>query len=87
MPNWERIQALIPSTIPLSLLEYAQTHESTRSKVSFAEYHYDYITQLYRPDATPREGDTQDWVLAETHAVITNLYSALDSLAHEINLA
>jgi hypothetical protein len=32
-----------------------------------------------------REKDTPYWVRAEMHSIITNLYSALDSLAQQIN--
>lgn len=87
-PNWSKIQKLIPSSIPnADLLDYAQSHESTKSKVTFADYHYHILNQLYIPHITTRESDTVDWVRAEFHSVIMNLYSALDSLAYEINLA
>jgi hypothetical protein len=87
-PNWSKIQNLIPSSIPnVDLLDYAQNHESTKSKVTFADYHYYILDQLYKPHVTDRESDTVDSVLAEFHSIVIDLYSALDSLSYEINLA
>lgn len=86
--NWVRIQKLIPSGISSSdLLEFSQTHMSVKSKITFTDYHYHILNQLYRPADTPREVDTDSWARAEMHCIVINLYSALDSLAHEINLA
>jgi hypothetical protein len=36
---------------------------------------------------TGGEADTQNWARAEMHSILFNLYSALDSLGYEINLA
>lgn len=86
--NWSKIQTLISSTIPdTNLLDFAQSHESTKTKIIFADYHYYILNQFYRPSVTKRETDTDSWVRAEFHSLVINLYSALDSLAYEINLA
>jgi hypothetical protein len=86
-PNWSRIYKLIliPSRTPKALLSFVQSHESTYSKIKFAQYHYHILDQLYQPKITQRERDTQHWVRAEMHSIIINLYSALDSLAQQIN--
>jgi hypothetical protein len=44
------------------------------------------LNQIYIPKVTKRLIETPTWALAETYAIITNLYSALDSFANEINL-
>jgi hypothetical protein len=71
---------LAPSPTPKALLSLVQGHESTYSKIKFAQYHYHILDQLYRPKRTLRKKDTQHWVRAEMHSIIINLYSALDSL-------
>ena len=86
-PNWNSIQTLIPPTTSPPLSEYALAHESTIDKLFSAEFHYYNLNQVYRPDVTPRETDTQDWVRAELDSVVFSLYSAMDSLMNEINLA
>jgi hypothetical protein len=83
-PNSSDIQRLIPSRVPPSLLDFAQAHESTYSKIKFAEYHLFILQQMYN---SQREPDTQHWARAEMHSIVSNLYSALDSLGYEINLA
>src|SRR5918999_5468155 len=84
-PNWSRIYKLIPSPTPNTLLSFIQSHESTYSKIKYAQYHYHILEQLYQSMITQREPDTQHWVRAEMHSIIINLYSALDSLAQQIN--
>ncbi|MBM3910537.1 MAG: hypothetical protein FJ356_02685 [Thaumarchaeota archaeon] len=87
-PNWVKIQQLMPNSFSnTDLLDYDQSHTSTRSKVTFADYHYHILEQLYQPHVTEREKNTVGWVRAEFHSIVMNLYSALDSLAYEINLA
>lgn len=87
MPNWSRITGLIYGSPALkTILNEAQSHDSTYGKIRFAKYHYYILNQLYRPDVTERRPDTENWVRAEMNAIITSLYSALDSLAYEINL-
>ena len=86
--NWNNIQKLIPHTFNNSdLLEFSQSHESTKTKVTFADYHYFILDQFYKPKTTTRETDTDSWARAEFHSIVSNLYSALESLVYEINLA
>jgi hypothetical protein len=88
MPNWSKIKALIPrNNLRPDMLEFSQTHGSTNGKIAMTNYHYHILDQLYRPSQTYSEADTKWWARAEMHCIITNLYSALDSLTHEINLA
>jgi hypothetical protein len=88
MPNWSKIEALIPPIhLRPDILEFSQTHESINGKIAMADYHYHILDQLYRPSQTDMQTDTKWWARAEMHCIITNLYSALDSLTHEINLA
>jgi hypothetical protein len=88
MPNWSRIQELIPSgNLTPAQLEFAQAHDSTSFKIRFADYHLSILQQIYRPQMTDSEEDTKNWARAEMHSIILNLYSALDSLGYEINLA
>jgi hypothetical protein len=87
MPNWAVISSRFPSTLPQNLWEIAPTHTGIYYKIAFADYHYHILDQLYRPNQTYRETDTDSWSRAEMHAIVNNLYSALDSLGQEINLA
>jgi hypothetical protein len=87
MPNWASVQSLFPPTLPANLMEIAPTHTGTYYKIAFADYHYYILDQLYRPNQTDRETDTDSWARAEMHCIVNNLYSALDSLGQEINLA
>ena len=87
-PNWLDIQTMIPSTYTSADLgDFAQSHEATKSKVTFADYHYSILDQLYKPTMTFRQTDTDSWARCEMHSIVFNLYSALDSLGYEINLA
>lgn len=52
-----------------------------------ADYHYHILNQLYRPHQIDMQTETKWWAKAEMNCAITNISSALDSLAHEINLA
>jgi hypothetical protein len=88
MPNWSSIQRLIPTgNLTPAQLEFAQAHESTFYKIRFVDYHLAILQQIYRPYMTDAEEDTKNWARAEMHSIIFNLYSALDSLGYEINLA
>jgi hypothetical protein len=86
MPNWNRLQSELPSPVPPKLLDYAQRHESTRSRMSFAEYHLHNLDALYASTELQDASDAADRALAEVHSVIFSLDSALDSLAYELNL-
>jgi len=88
MPNWVKFDNLLPkSQLTPQLLELTQSHLATKYKIAFADYHYHILNQLYIPNITIREADTQNWVRAELHSIVMSLYSALDSLFFEINLA
>lgn len=88
LPNWVAIQTLMPSTHHnLDLLEYDQSHGTTKTKVTFTDYHYHILNQFYIPNVTKRQTDTDSWVRAEFHSIVMSLYSSLDSLAYEVNLA
>ena len=88
MPNWSGIEKLIPtSNLTCAQLEFAQAHTSTFYKIRFADYHLAILEQIYHPDMTDSEQDTKNWARAEMHSIVFNLYSALDSLGYEINLA
>ena len=65
LPNWLGIQVLIPSTIPLELLDFAQAHLSTKTKIDYADYHYNILNQVYVPGVTDREPDTVEWARTE----------------------
>lgn len=86
MPNWSKIISYIPLTFSSELLPYEQTHDAVVHKVALADYHYHILNQLYRPFDTPAVGNTPFWARVEMHSIIFNLYSALDSLAHETNI-
>jgi hypothetical protein len=88
MPNWLEIQKLIPtSTLTDTQLKFAQAHDSTFYKIRYADYHLGILDQIYRPRMTDSETNTKNWARAEMHSIVFNLYSALDSLGYEINLA
>lgn len=86
LPSWEKLNDKMARRIPPKSLDLMQAHDSTIKKIAFADYHYYILNQLYRPRETEREKSTDLWALAEMHSIIMNLYSALDSLANEINL-
>jgi hypothetical protein len=88
MLNWSKIATLIIyGNAPPSLAEMHRSHTATKFKITFVDYHYHILDQLYRPDETPTETDTPMWARAEMNSIVYSLYSALDSLANEINLA
>lgn len=88
MPNWSGIEKLIPtSNLTPAQLEFAQAHTSTFYKIRFADYHLAILEQIYHPNMTNSKDDTKNWARVEMHSIILNLYSALDSLGYEINLA
>jgi hypothetical protein len=68
------------------LTKLNRSHNSTKTKVLFADYHYYILNQVYVPKVTTHLRETSIWALAELNAVVMNLYAALDSLANEINL-
>jgi hypothetical protein len=88
MPNWIKINNLIPkSNITEEILLLSQTHLALKYKIAFADYHLHLLDQLYKPNTTERQSDTENWVRAELYAIITTLYSVLDTLFFEINLS
>lgn len=88
MRNWSKIAQIIQyGNAPPPLYEIHRSHTATIFKITFADYHYHILDQLYRPNETPRRTDTIMWARAEMNSIVYNLYSALDSLANEINLA
>ena len=92
LPNWSDIQSLIPSstTGKPKLTEFSQAHTTTYKKFKFAIYHLNILQQVYgvnRNNFTSQISAPYDWALAEAHSIIFNLYSALDAVSNEINLA
>jgi len=93
IPYWRSIQNTIDAqTIPGSkrieeLRDISQSHQNTRSKITFADYHYRNLDQIYIRHTTRRYPETPTWAMAEMHGIMSNLYSALDSLSNEINIA
>jgi hypothetical protein len=85
--NWLAIQRLIVAQWGPKVLEIGQTHESTFYKIRYADHHLFILGQKYQPNMTNMEQGTQQWIRAETNSIIYNLYSSLDSLGYEINLA
>jgi hypothetical protein len=86
--NWYEIKMLLPKdNLSCPQLDLVQTHDSIFYKIRFADYHLSILQQIYRPDMLDPGGDIDNWVRAEMHSIIYNLYSALDSLGYEINLA
>jgi len=83
MPYWSKLEKYLDGS-PYSCIHRA--HSNTKGKILFADYHYHNLKQIYIPKVTRRETETPTWSLAEMYAIITNLYSALDSFANEINL-
>ena len=88
MRNWSKIASLVQyGNPPSSLHDIIRSHTATKFKITFADYHYHILDQLYRPNETAARQDTLMWARAEMNSIVYNLYSALDSLANEINLA
>jgi hypothetical protein len=86
--NWSDIKNMIPTgNLTEPQLDLAQAHDSTFYKIRFADYHIFILRQLYDPNRKDRGEEMQHWVRAELHSIVYNLYSALDSLGYEINLA
>lgn len=88
MPNWLKINTLIPkSNMTDAVLLLDQTHLALKYKIAFTDYHLHLLNQLYVPNTTERQSDTDAWVNSELYAIITTLYSVLDTLFFEINLS
>jgi hypothetical protein len=68
-------------------LKFSRARWSTFYKIRYVDYHLAILDQIYHPLTSHSERDVQNWPRAETHSIIFNLYSALDSLGYEINLA
>jgi hypothetical protein len=92
LPKRWAIQSLIPSSMTdrRDLHEFSQAHTTTYKKFKFAVYHWTIFHQIYgyRGDnfGSGRFPAFQDYVKAEAHSIIFNLFSALDSVSNEINL-
>jgi hypothetical protein len=92
LPNWWAIHSLIPSntTGRKDLTEFSRANSTTHKKFKFAVYHLTIFRQIYgnRGDnhGSGRFPNFQDYVKAEAHSIIFNLFSALDSMSNEINL-
>lgn len=88
MPNWYRIFQYLDKEVTKrhELRSLDKAHKNTKTKILFADYHYHMLNQVYVPKATKRYTETPLWALAEMYSIIVNLYSALDSLANEINI-
>jgi hypothetical protein len=67
--------------------DFVDAHATTIGRIGVADYHYHNLNQIYIPDRTQMHKLTTIWASAETESVIFMLYSALDSLAQEVNLA
>jgi hypothetical protein len=89
MPAWERIHSQIEKNPTASQSRYKlnRSHNSTRAKIVFADYHFHILNQVYVPKKTTHLPETSTWALAELNSIVMNLYSALDSLANEVNLS
>jgi hypothetical protein len=92
LPNWSDIQSLMPSSFMgrPDLLTFSQAHTTTYKKFKFAVYHLTILQQLYgvnRYNFDPQITAPYDWALAEAHSIIFNLFSTLDAISYEINLA
>jgi hypothetical protein len=93
LPNWWAIHSLIPSntTGRKDLTEFSRANSTTHKKFKFAVYHLTIFRQIYgnRGDnhGSGRFPNFQDYVKAEAHSIIFNLYSALDAVSNKINLA
>jgi hypothetical protein len=74
MRNWSKMATLmIYGNAPPSLTEMHRSHTATKFKITFADYHYHILDQLYRPDETPTETDTPIWARAEMNSVVYSL--------------
>ncbi len=69
------------------LQDFVDVHATTIRRVGIADYHYHNLCQIYSPDKTPTKAHTTSWAEAEMESIISTLYSSLDSLAQEVNLA
>jgi hypothetical protein len=90
LPNWSNIRRLISSPARHPLHHFLRAHETTYKKFKFAIYHLTIFQQIYgvsRNDVSKETSAPQYWAIAEAHSIIFNLYSALDAVGHEINLA
>lgn len=66
---------------------FVDSHANTIRLVSSADYHYHNLSQIYEPDITTMDRLTTIWVQIEAESVVFVLYSALESLMQEVNLA
>jgi len=66
---------------------FVDAHANTIRCVGAADYHYHILNQVYIPDVVRMGSLTTLWVQIEAESIVIALYSALDSLMQEINLA
>lgn len=88
MPGWLKIRAefdLYPRTPELQ--RFVNAHATTIQRIGLADYHYRNLDQIYRPDMPQPNSLANIWAPGEAVSLVFILYSALDSLAQELNLA
>jgi hypothetical protein len=69
------------------LQKFVNVHATTIERVGLADYHHWNLDQIYRPERPATDSLTTVWAPAEAASFVFTAYSALDSLAQELNLA
>ena len=66
---------------------FVNAHANTIRLVGDADYHYNNLNQIYVPSQYPASSHAISFSQVETESFIFTIYSALDSLTQEVNLA
>jgi len=86
MPTAKQIYSFFYGTIPVKLLDYAQTQTATLNRIESAIYHYQIMDVAYG-FGTVGDYPRQHFVArTEMNAIVLNLMGAFDCIAHEINM-
>lgn len=86
--GWQKIRAefdLYPRTPELQ--KFVNAHATTIQRIGLADYHYHNLDQIYKPNGAQPHALANIWASGESVSFVFILYSALDSLAQELNLA
>jgi hypothetical protein len=93
IPEWRAILNEVnrtDSSVPVrpsSRQDYVDAHATTIRRIGGADQHYHILSQIYVPDVTMSGSLTTIWAQIQAETVIFMLFSSLDSLMQEVNLA
>jgi hypothetical protein len=88
IPGWQDVRTSIESlTRNQQVQDLVDAHATTIRRIGSADYHYHILNQVYIPDRIHSGAHTISWAQVGAESVVFWLYTALNSLANELNLA